>query len=297
MNSDDLRLLACPRCHGALQFHGAPARDSIEEGILECAPCAEQWQVAGGLPRLVDETAVGGLDRLMRLVYDGLGRFHDPAVEWLLPLLQWESIDRNNYIRRLELDELAKVRHRPVRILEIGIGGGANIPLVEAALPAALEYELWGADLSEGMLTQCRRRLQAAPSIAPVRLCIADAHALPFADATFDRVFHVGGLNAYQDPRRGLAEMARVARPGTPIIVVDEQLDPHREHGLYPRLVFGLMTLFDPLGKSPRALLPPEAIDVIDEQASRFYYCLTFKMPAPEEGISPIVGESSASGD
>lgn len=231
------------------------------------------------MPRLVDEAAVGGLDRIMRVVYDWLGRFHDPAVEWLLPLLQWESIDRNNYIRRLELGELAKVRHRPVRILEIGIGGGANVPLVQAALPRSVEYELWGADLSEGMLAQCQRRLSGSPSAAPVHLCVADAHALPFADATFDRVFHVGGLNAYHDPRRGLAEMARVARPGTPIVVVDEQLDPSREHGLYPRVVFQLMTLFDPLGKSPRALLPANAIDVIDEQASRFYYCLTFKMP------------------
>src|SRR5438876_6035125 len=107
-------------------------------------------------------------------------------------------------------------------------------------------------------------------------LVLADGHALPFPDASFDRVYNVGGIGTYHDPHRALAEMARVARPGTPIVVVDEQLDPHREHSLYHRAMFRALTLYDPAPSSPRCYLPDGVVNVVDEQASRFYYCLTF---------------------
>jgi ubiquinone/menaquinone biosynthesis C-methylase UbiE len=108
---------------------------------------------------------------------------------------------------------------------------------------------------------------------------MADAHALPFPDHSFDRVFEIGGLNGYRDPRLALAEMARVARPGTPIVVVDEQLDG-RARSLRDRLAFRLLTFYTRDAHSPRELLPPGAEGVLDEQITRFYFCLTFRTPA-----------------
>ena len=113
-----------------------------------------------------------------------------------------------------------------------------------------------------------------------MRLAVADGHALPFPDSSFDRVYNVGGIGTYADPRRALAEMARVARPGSPIVVVDEQLDPHRRHPFYYRLIFRALTLYDPAPRSPVAYLPADAVNVTEEQVSRFYYCLAFEMPA-----------------
>ena len=112
-----------------------------------------------------------------------------------------------------------------------------------------------------------------------MHLALADGHDLPFPDASFDRVYNVGGIGTYRDPGRALAEMARVARPDTPIVVVDEQLDPDRAHSLYHRLMFRALTLYDPAPRCPRAHVPPDAVNVAEEQASRFYYCLTFRMP------------------
>ena len=112
-----------------------------------------------------------------------------------------------------------------------------------------------------------------------MHLLAADAHALPFADASFDRVFHVGGIGGYGDPRLGLAEMARVARPDTPIVVVDEQLDPGSRRSPFHRLVFRALTFYTAAPGSPLALLPPGASAVVPEQVSRYYYCLTFRMP------------------
>src|SRR5262249_43335820 len=149
---------------------------------------------------------------------------------------------RDGYMPRLELGALRRGRNgRPPRILEVGVGTGANLPLLERDLPRRLDVELWGCDLSDGMLAQCQRRL-ATHRGRTLRLLVADAHALPFPDRSFDRVFHVGGIAGYHDPKRALAEMARVAVPGTPIVVVDEQLDPGQRHGLYYRLMFRALT-------------------------------------------------------
>ena len=72
--------------------------------------------------------------------------------------------------------------------------------------------------------------------------------------------------------------MARVARPGTPIVVVDEQLDRERRHSLYHQLVFRAMTFYTSEPRAPRADLPPDAFDVVEDQVSRFFYCLTFRV-------------------
>jgi len=45
---------------------------------------------------------------------------------------------------------------------------------------------------------------------------------LLFVDGIFDVVFRVGGINFFNDKARAIAEMIRVARPGTKIVIVDE---------------------------------------------------------------------------
>jgi ubiquinone/menaquinone biosynthesis C-methylase UbiE len=275
-------------------YHGESRGGHLEQGELGCETCRRRWPVRAGLPRLVDEAEVRGSDRFMRLLYDSLASLHDPAARLLLPVLQLSSVEalRDGYMRRLALARLRRPRApRPLRILEVGIGGGANLPLIERDLRPDLDVDLWGVDLSEGMIRQCRRRL-AAHAGRSVRLLLADAHALPFPDASFDRVFHVGGIAAFRDPRRALAEMARVARPGTPIVVVDEQLDPERRHGLYFRTVFRLLTFYDAAPTCPRMHLPAGARAVREEQLSRFYYCLTFRAPKGRHPRKPAGGRS-----
>jgi ubiquinone/menaquinone biosynthesis C-methylase UbiE len=264
---------------------GDTRRGAIHHGGLRCTGCARGWPVVDGLPRLLDPVAVRATDRRMRLVYDWFALVHDPAVRYLLPLLQLgsERSLRDGYMRRLDLGALTlHADGSPVSILEVGIGCGANLPLIHRDLPAALPAEIWGVDLSEGMLARCRTRARAGP-YRPVHLLLGDAHALPFPDQAFDRVFHVGGIAAFGDPALALAEMARVARPGTPIVVVDEQLDPHAAGNLYQRVAYAALTLLAPADGSPVAHLPAGACEVVDEQISPFYYCLSFRMPAASD--------------
>ncbi len=284
MRLDDIKLLACPDCRGALRREGASSKGrliDLPDGRLRCSRCDAIWRVSAGLAWLYREQAVRGTDRLMRYFYDGLPSLHDPATRWLLPLLQLEGSEeamREGYMRRLSLETLgARADGQPTRVLEIGIGTGANLKLIERDLPTDLDVEIWGLDLSAGMLEQCQKAL--AHTKREVRLLLADAHALPFQDQSFDRILHVGALGSFRDPRLALSEMVRVARPGASIVVVDEQLDPTRRHGFYHKLAFRMLTFYDANPHCPRELLPAGVVDVVEEQLSRFYYCLKFCVP------------------
>jgi len=277
----DVSRLACPACGGTLVFHGQERHGRVFDGGLRCGGCGEAWTVERGLARLYREDAVRGTDRLMRVIYDGLPVLHDPLTAVLTPLLQsvTESRMREGYMRRLELAALTpREDGQPVRVLEVGVGSGANLPLIRRELAHELDVELWGVDLSEGMLKHCRRRVRRA-AYSNVRLMMADAHALPFPDGMFDRVLHVGGIGGYSHPAKALAEMARVARRGTPLVVVDEQLDPAFRPSLLQRAAFRAITFYSKDPHCPRELLPHGAVSVIEEQVAPFYYCLSFRMP------------------
>jgi ubiquinone/menaquinone biosynthesis C-methylase UbiE/uncharacterized protein YbaR (Trm112 family) len=279
----DVASLRCPTCRGRLEFAGDVINGRLESGRLRCEECSHHWRVTDGLPNLVAEASLSHVDRSLRRIYDWIAPLHDPGTRLLLPVLQGssESATRDGHMRRLALARLEPGGNgSPVRILEVGIGSGGNLPWLMRDLPRGLAVELWGLDISRQMLGLCRTRVLHGGGPL-MRLLLADGHALPFPDASFDRVYNVGGIGGYGDPRRALAEMARVARPGTPIVVVDEQLDPHRAHSPWHRLAFAALTLGLPEARCPVDLLPPGAVDVVEEQVSRFYYCLTFRMLAP----------------
>ena len=296
LTQEDLEILACPRCGGPLEYHPLEGEErggrcgEIGDGILRCRRCPDDYAVRGGLPLLVDQERVRRSDRMLRPIYDFIAPFHDLGVEFSLPVMQFPDpgASRQTYIDELALRELRTRPGRSPRVLEVGIGAGANLPLVGAALPYHVKAEIWGVDLSAGMLDECRQKTR--DSANPPRLLLADAHALPFGRDTFDRVFHVGGINGYGDPGGALAEMARVARPGTPIVVVDEELDPARKHSVLHRLAFRALTWYDPAPSAPIEAVPNGAEHVSVKPVSRFYYCLSFRMPAPAP--VPVPGPS-----
>jgi ubiquinone/menaquinone biosynthesis C-methylase UbiE len=98
-------------------------------------------------------------------------------------------------------------------VLEVAVGTGLNLPHYPDGV------RLTGVDLSDGMLDGARRR--AAELGHPVTLRQADAHALPFADASFDTVVCTLGLCAIPDHEKAIEEMVRVLRPGGALILVD----------------------------------------------------------------------------
>ena len=80
------------------------------------------------------------------------------------------------------------------------------------------EATIFGVDSSPGMLREARTRAAAA---CPVHLVQADAQALPFTDASFDRVMAVHMLYHVPDRLRALQEFRRVLRSGRVVLATN----------------------------------------------------------------------------
>jgi uncharacterized protein YbaR (Trm112 family) len=279
LTTDDIGLLACPACRGAVRFQGEIREERLYQGSLTCASCATPWPVRSGLAKLYDEDALTLKERLIRLSYDKFGRIHDPLVRIVMPLLRPETAaeNRERYLARLELASLRPHSDgTPVRILEVGVGSGDDIPAVRRQLTPDLEAEVWGVDVSVGMLRVLRPRLDR-PNYANSKVLMGDAHALPFIDGAFDRVFHVGAANSYRDPSAAIREMVRVAIPGSPIVIVDEWLDRSTRPRLRDRIVYHALTAYDWNLPHPVSFVPDGSTDVRMEQLNPVFYCMSFR--------------------
>lgn len=100
---------------------------------------------------------------------------------------------------------LARVALTPdSRVLDIAAGTGA---LARAA--ARTGAQVLATDFSPGMVARI-----AAAGLPNVDARVMDGQALALPDASFDAVFSIFGVIMFPDWRKGLAEMARVTRPG-----------------------------------------------------------------------------------
>lgn len=273
---DDICNLRCPISGGGLEWRGHELKDgTLHYGAL-ISELGQTWRIDGRIPNLADRSLLTPKDRVMDLVYDVLSPVHDLSVNHFLPILQYPDSDasRENYIKAMGLHEF-KDSTDTIRVLEIGVGTGANIPLILHAADYPENLEIWAVDLNANMVQRTAQSYQHSDSLR-LRLALADAHQLPFADSFFDRVLHVGGINIYRDVSQGLAEMARVAKADTPIVVVDEGLDKCRDNDLRHKLAFLWLTSMDEIREAPTGLIPDdcELDDVYN--VSRFYYCMVY---------------------
>jgi demethylmenaquinone methyltransferase / 2-methoxy-6-polyprenyl-1,4-benzoquinol methylase len=110
-------------------------------------------------------------------------------------------------------------RERAVDLAAVGPGSraldvatGTGDLAVELARRGA---DVVGCDFSEAMLDRAREKAPA------VRFEWADALALPYGDDSFDAATVGFGARNFSDLGPGLAEMARVVRPGGRVVVLE----------------------------------------------------------------------------
>lgn len=97
--------------------------------------------------------------------------------------------------------------------LDVGCGTGRALPvLAEAVGPTGRAI---GLDLTPDMLEAARE----AGRDGCAALILADARRLPIADGTASAVFAAGLVHHLPDPAAGLAELARVSRPGARLVL------------------------------------------------------------------------------
>jgi demethylmenaquinone methyltransferase/2-methoxy-6-polyprenyl-1,4-benzoquinol methylase len=122
------------------------------------------------------------------------------------------------------------------RVLDVATGTG-DLAL-ELASRVAPGGEVVGADFAEGMLDRARAKAERHPGAVRPRFEWADATALPYPDDSFDAATVGFGVRNFEDLPRGLAEMARVVRPGGRVVVLEITTPTRPPLSLFYRLWF-----------------------------------------------------------
>jgi len=215
-----LPLLRCPET--GLAFRSAAGGLVRADGRL--------FSDRAGIASLAFPAQPAGGDGEWNRFYDRIAPYYDFVERVIGRALTGVDMTRG----RQEIVDLLGLRPAlppNTRLLEVSPGPGVFQPLLRRAVGEAAEIA--ALDLSLGMLRQCRLRHDNLG----VALIHGNAQHLPFAEASFDALFHFGGVNLFNDPERALGEFARVVRPGGILAWGVERMSTRYRHPLGRRLL------------------------------------------------------------
>ena len=168
----------------------------------------ERFPVRNGIPVFLEPAKLTGSNHKYNRLYETIGGFYDDIQRVACAL---RGISPGQYL----LGYLRFLEIKPGdSVLEASVGTGRNFKY----LPPV--GRLFGLDLSAEMLTNCQANLRRWEMDAD--LFLGNAEELPFSNDSFEVVFHVGGINFFNDRAKAIQEMIRVAKPGSRMLTADE---------------------------------------------------------------------------
>jgi ubiquinone/menaquinone biosynthesis C-methylase UbiE/uncharacterized protein YbaR (Trm112 family) len=268
MKSDTLELLACPTCHAPLIMARADRKETILNGTLICTQCSTEYPILKGIPHFIKTGELTGFNQRFSKMYDWFSWIYTAFSK-----LAFAYIGMNEEQGRREITD--RLNPQGGRILEVSVGPGVNLPYLVKRPDVG---EVFGLDISPGQLQRCQSI--AAKKGWSVELFLANGEQLPFRDGSFDGVFHVGGINFFNNKQHAIDEMIRVSRPGARILIADET-----EKGAqgYEKFIPGFKRSFG--GKRDRIQPPIDLVpaDMLERRVfdvwKGWLYCLEFKKP------------------
>jgi len=109
----------------------------------------------------------------------------------------------------------AHVNARGGSVLEVGVGTGLALSRYTS------NVEVTGIDYSPEMLAKAKARVAEDRLHQVKELRVMDARELDFPDNSFDFVCAMHVVSVVPEPRRVMAEVARVCKPGGQVIIVN----------------------------------------------------------------------------
>lgn len=123
------------------------------------------------------------------------------------------SASADRYWRKIAVAKVGELAVAKPFCLDLCSGTGD----LAIALHRGLSSEVVAADFCHPMLARANAKIAERP----IRTVEADSLTLPFMDRAFDAVTIAFGLRNLEDPRRGLAEMHRVLKPGGVVVILE----------------------------------------------------------------------------
>lgn len=129
-----------------------------------------------------------------------------------------------NHFLSLGIDNLWRRRvislikpFKPQQILDIATGTG------DLAISAARinPNKIIGIDISEGMLAIGNQKIIKKKLDHFIELMHGDSENLPFEENTFDAAMVAFGVRNFENLQKGLVEINRVLKPGSPFVVLE----------------------------------------------------------------------------
>ncbi len=235
-----------------------------QKGLVLEGESGKTYPIQNDIPVFIKTEDVIALNLKYQRFYDKIARWYDWVI-WFYKIFYRDGIARR---RELLKDLMIKPG---MTVLETSIGTGFNVTLFTK------DAEYYGIDISMGMLQICQRENKKWGY--KLHIAQSNAEELPIKDAVFDVVFHVGGINFFNDIPKAINEMIRIAKPGAQILISDET----QEHVVkaYQRWPF-VRRFFKEATPVvvPMDFIPKEMKDVkLDYAEDKRMYVITFRKP------------------
>jgi ubiquinone/menaquinone biosynthesis C-methylase UbiE len=232
--------LRCPETLNKLKYNGS----NYESG-------AKVFKVKNDILSIVYPDDLGGDDAKYNKFYNLLAPLYDLNERVMGKLLVGVDMikGRKQIISFLGLKPGMKV-------LEVSPGPGVFQKFLRNDIGE--EGELVALDLSMGMLRQCQKRNESLN----VELIHGNAQFLPFADNSFDALYHFGGVNLFNDPQKAISEFIRVVRKDGIVSWGDEGFSENYSNERRKKL----MVKINPGFAKPRPIVPDSVHDVKENE-------------------------------
>jgi ubiquinone/menaquinone biosynthesis C-methylase UbiE len=173
-------------------------------------------KIIDGIPVFLNDKFVTGDNQKYMKMYDWMSKGYDLA-ETIVGKLKY-----GNAINNTRINIISKLEWRDnCSVLYVSIGTGKDLQFIPEFINKKT-LDIVGVDISLGMLKKCKKKYTKQLNLSLINCCAED---LPFNDNEFDIVFHVGGINFFNDKSLAIQEMIRVAKKDSKILVADETAD------------------------------------------------------------------------
>ncbi|MDR2942015.1 MAG: methyltransferase domain-containing protein [Treponema sp.] len=165
-------------------------------------------KIINGINTFIDINSLSGENKKFSELYNKIAPFYNISQKIFYKIkFGGENNFRNDFLKYIIVNDNNLV-------LETSVGTADNFYYMNK------KAKYYGVDISIKMLKMAKKHSEKWNVNSELVCC--EAENLPLNDNVFDVVYSCGGFNSYNDKKKALLEMIRVAKTGSKIFIIDE---------------------------------------------------------------------------